>query len=129
MTKTNNRTSNRSTNKNTGGDSAAEKTEKAMDDTQYRAKIQHRWLDFSTESRCYVEGIYLEAGQTITLSPAAAYRQRTNRNLRATTEVTWPEMSKEQVKSLAEGDPKVGPAPKDFTLVQPGSGATPGGSK
>lgn len=87
-------------------------------DDQYRANVQHRWIEFVAEARCYVEGIYLEATQTVTFSPAAAYRQRKNKTIRSTMEITWPNLTEHQVKDLAEGDPKVGAAPKDFTLVK-----------
>lgn len=113
MAKTNNR--------NTGTQTGT--TQKELTADQYRESVQHRWIDFTTETRCYVEGAYLEAGQPVTLSPAAAYRQRTNKNLRPTKEMTWPTLTTNQVKDLAEGDPKVGVAPKEFTLVQPGANA------
>lgn len=87
-------------------------------DNEFRANVQHRWIEFVAEARCYVEGIYLEATQTVTFSPAAAYRQRKNKTIRSTMEITWPNLTEHQVKDLAEGDPKVGAAPKDFTLVK-----------
>lgn len=93
-------------------------------DNEYRANVQHRWIEFTTETRCYVEGIYLEAGQTVTFAPGAAYRQRKNKNIKPTVEVTWPTFTEHQLKDLAEGDPKVGAAPKEFTLVQPGAGGS-----
>ena len=82
---------------------------------------KHKWVDFVTERRCYVEGAYLEAGQTITLSPAAAWRQRGNKCLLITDETIIPlTLTDEQVKDLTDGDPRVGAAPKEFNLVQPG---------
>jgi hypothetical protein len=103
----------------TGTENTKSSTDTITDD-QYRATVQHTWIEFTVEARCYVEGIYLEAGQPLTLSPAASYRQRNNKNLHPTKEMTWPTLSKTQLKDLAEGDPKVGAAPKEFTLVQPG---------
>ena len=97
-----------------------------MTDNEYRASVQHRWIEFNTEARCYVEGVYLEASQTVTFSPAAAYRQMKNKNIRPVVEMTWPTLTKQQVTDLADGDPRVGVAPKEFTLVQPGSGQTGG---
>lgn len=45
-------------------------------------KAKEGACQFTAKGRCYVEGVLLEdAGQTITLSPAASYRQRNNRNL------------------------------------------------
>ena len=96
-------------------------------DNEYRASVQHRWIEFTTETRCYVEGIYLEAGQTVTFAPAAAYRQRKNKNIKPVVELTWPTFTEHQLKDLSEGDPRVGAAPKEFTLVQPGAGSTGGG--
>ena len=98
------------------------KTNEELDANEYRASVQHRWIEFTAQARCYIEGISLEAGQTVTFSPAASYRHRMNAHIAPTTEVKWPTLTVNQVKDLAEGDPKVGSAPKEFTLVQPGSG-------
>ena len=108
---------NRNTNKNSDESTGSTST-KGITDAQYREVVQHRWIESTVKSRCYVEGIYLEAGQSLTLSPSAAYRQRLNKNLEMTVE--WPTLTTNQIKDLAEGDPKVGAAPKEFTLVQPG---------
>lgn len=112
-------------NTSSGNETGTEKN--GVTDNEYRANVQHRWIGFTAEARCYIEGVYLEAGQTVTFSPAAAYRQRKNKNIRPTVEFTWPTLTENQVKDLQDGDPKVGQAPKEFTLVQPGAGATPGG--
>lgn len=117
----------RSTKKNTGANqnvgTKETVTKGGITDNEYREKVQHRWIEFGTEARCYVEGIYLEAGQPVTLSPAAAYRQRKNKNLKPTMEMVWPTLTERQLKDLAEGDPKVGAAPEEFKLIRGGNGS------
>lgn len=94
---------------------------------KYRESIQHNWVKFNTEARCYIEGVYLESGQDVTLSPAAAYRQRKNKNIRPNIEVVWPILTEQQVTDLADGDPRVGVAPKEFNLISQNGGASSGG--
>lgn len=99
---------------------------------------RHEWVKFTSRSRTYVEGALLEdSGQEITLSPAAAYRQRLNKNLTLVEGVipTLPDGAPERpdknaplaerqkfqeyetafIDSLEDGDPKVGgvPGPKE----------------
>lgn len=107
------------TNTETGAETPTPTNKTGITDNEYRASIQHRWVEFKAEARCYVEGVSLEAGQEMTLSPAAAYRQRFNAHIKPTKEITWPELSEHQITDLADGDPKVGAAPKEFTLVSP----------
>ena len=115
--------------KNTGANTAPQQETKKDGVTadEYRASVQHRWLDFTAEARCYIEGVYLEAGQNVTFSPAAAYRQRKNKNIRPSVEVKWPALTEQQVADLADGDPKVGAAPKEFNLVSQSGGTASGG--
>ncbi len=92
------------------------------------------WCKFKTKGRCFVEGTLLEdAEQEITLSPAAAYRQRNNKNLILVEgEIQMREKvegeSKEDamiatdefLEDLEDGDPKVGPAPGGLKLIKQG---------
>ncbi len=96
---------------------------------------------FIAKGRCYVEGVLLEdADQTITLSPAASYRQRSNRNLELVEgEIpTLPEDGPDRpgkdaplhekkqyaiyessfVDSLDDSDPLVGAAPGGLKLIK-----------
>lgn len=89
---------------------------------------------FVARSRCFVEGTMLEGPeQTITLSPAAAYRQRRNKNLqliegaipKPPEDIEEPKKKDQPspeyldwLEDLEEGDITVGPAPQDFKLVK-----------
>lgn len=99
-------------------------------------KAKPGWCKFQSRARCYVEGVLLEdAEQEITLSPAGSYRQRNSKVLYL-LEGEVPvfelpdgmEKGSEDAKlaeatfvdDLDDGDPKVGPARKDLTLIKQG---------
>lgn len=65
-------------------------------------------------TNCYVAGIYMEAEQTITLNPKDANEQRRNRSLEFVKEVETREG-----EPVIGVDPKLGPAPSAFKMIQP----------
>lgn len=70
------------------------------------------WCKFVAKGRCYVEGALLEASeQEITLSPAASYRSRNNRNL---------DLVDGQIPEMPEDAPKI----PEFPPARPGRKAT-----
>jgi hypothetical protein len=96
------------------------KSATTMTDNDFR-DYKHRWVKFVAELRCYVEGVQLEAGQDITLSPSAAFKQRLNKCIRLDCDVVFPtSLTTEQLRDLDDGDPRIGSTPKDFTLVSQG---------
>jgi hypothetical protein len=70
-------------------------------------KLKKGWCKFAAENRCYVEGVQLEGDQTITLSPAAAYRQSKNKNLRLVEGEIVADLSKDEIEALEDGEPSV----------------------
>lgn len=82
-------------------------------------KLKAGWCAFTATTRCYIEGAQLEGGQEITMSPAASYKERNNAHLTLVAGEIPNELTPEQVAELETGDPKVGRATKEFTLVKP----------
>lgn len=82
-------------------------------------KIKPGWCLFTATTRCYIEGAQLEGGQEITLSPWASYKERQNDHLILRSGEIPETLTAEQVEELEKGDPRVGKASKEFTLVKP----------
>lgn len=104
-------------------------------------KARPGWCKFRSKGRNYVEGALLEdADQEISLSPAASYRQRKNKNLEL-VDGQIPELPEDAPKrphkndsvddkrafleyensfidSLEDGDPRVGAAPGGVKLIK-----------
>lgn len=82
-------------------------------------KLKAGWCAFTAKTRCYIEGAQLEGGQEITLSPTASYKERNNDHLILVAGEIPDTLTTEQIAELETGDPRVGKATKEFTLVKP----------
>lgn len=105
-----------------------------VDPAERAKKVRAGWCKFQSKGRAYIEGAFLEdAEQEISLSPAASFRQRNNRNIvllegevpvRESVTGETKEQAREAdeifLEDLEDGDPRVGPAPGGLKLIKQG---------